>query len=134
MHVERGTETDVLLTKDSSNVNLIGAWRQGAVRVGEEWLSGHVIISPQAIIRDWAVPTPAALEIEHLEPAVALQPEIIIVGTGSSLVLPERNLMQTFGMRGIGIEIMDTAAACRTYNVLAHEYRRVVAALFEPGY
>ena len=123
----------MLLSKENSSVNLIAAWKKGAILVGEEWLLGHVIISPETIIRDWGVDTPAALAVDHLESAVAMRPEIILVGTGAQLVLPEENLMQLLGERGIGVEIMDTPAACRTYNVLAHEHRRVVAALFEPG-
>ena len=123
----------MLLSKENSSVNLIAAWKKGAILVGEEWLLGHVIISPETIIRDWGVDTPAALAVDHLESAVAMRPEIILVGTGAQLVLPEENLMQLLGERGIGVEIMDTPAACRTYNVLAHEYRRVVAALFAPG-
>jgi len=123
----------MLLSKEDSSVNLIAAWKKGAILVGEDWLLGHVIISPETIIRDWGVDTPAALAVDHLESAIAMRPEIILVGTGAHLVLPEENLMQLLGERGIGVEIMDTPAACRTYNVLAHEYRRVIAALFEPG-
>lgn len=123
----------MLLSKENSGVNVVGAWKKGAIRIAEEWLQGHIIISPETIIRNWAVDTPAALEVDHLESAIALRPEIILVGTGGRLVLPKANLMQLLGERGIGLEIMDTPAACRTYNVLAHEYRRVVAALFEPG-
>jgi uncharacterized protein len=122
----------MLLSKENTSVNLINAWKSGAILVGEEWLEGHLIISPETIIRSWAVDTPVGLEVGHLEQAVALKPEIILVGTGSRLVLPDADLMQLLGQRGIGIEIMDTPAACRTYNVLAHELRRVVAALFEP--
>jgi len=123
----------MLLSKENTSVNVVNAWRTGAILVGEDWLTGHVIISPETIIRGWDVDSPSSLAAEHLEAAAAMQPEIILVGTGARLVLPESNLMQIFGARGIGIEIMDTPAACRTYNVLAHEYRRVVAALFEPG-
>ena len=123
----------MLLSKENTNVNVVNAWKAGAILVGEDWLTGHVIISPETIIRDWDVDSPSSLAAEHLEAAAAMQPEIILVGTGGRLVLPEANLMRIFGARGIGIEIMDTPAACRTYNVLAHEYRRVVAALFEPG-
>jgi len=124
----------MLLSKEDTSVNVVNAWRAGAILIGEEWLTGHVIISPETIIRGWDVDSPNALASEHLEAAAAMEPEIILVGTGARLVLPESNLMQIFGARGIGVEIMDTPAACRTYNVLAHEYRRVVAALFEPGF
>jgi uncharacterized protein len=123
----------MLLSKEDSSVNLVNAWRAGAVCVGQEWLESHVIISAQTIIRDWPVDTPEALQLSDLDPAVAMQPEIVLVGTGARLVLPDTNLMQLLGARGIGVEIMDTPAACRTYNVLAHEQRQVVAALFKPG-
>lgn len=122
----------MLLSKENSSVNLVGAWRSDGVLVGEEWLVGHVIISPQAIIREWCVDSPAMLAVADLEPAIELQPEIVLLGTGPTLVMPDADLMRAMGGRGIGIEIMDTPAACRTYNVLAHEHRRVVAALFSP--
>ena len=123
----------MLLSRENTNVNLIVAWRRGAIRVGEQWLQGHTIVSPETIISDWAVDSPESLQVEHLEPAIAMQPEVLLLGTGARLVLPVANLMQLLGERGIGLEIMDTPAACRTYNVLAHEHRRAVAALFEPG-
>ncbi len=122
----------MLLSKEDSSVNLISAWRAGAVCVGQEWFESHVIISAQTIIRDWAVDTPSALQPTDLDPAVGMNPEIVLIGTGAKLILPDTNLMQLLGERGIGVEIMDTPAACRTYNVLAHEQREVVAALFTP--
>ena len=122
----------MLLSKEDSTVNLISAWRAGAICVGQEWLDSHVIISAQTIIRDWAVDTPTGLRPSDLERATEMKPEIVLVGTGAQLVLPDTALMQALGERGIGVEIMDTPAACRTYNVLAHEQREVVAALFIP--
>jgi uncharacterized protein len=83
-------------------------------------------------MKAWAVDSPAALSVEDLERAVELRPEILLIGTGPRLVMPANNLMQRLGTQGIGVEIMDTPAACRTYNVLVHEQRRVVAALFAP--
>jgi len=118
------------LTLETSNANVVRAWEAGAVRVGEEWIRGHLIVSAQALLRGWAVTDPAALRLTDLEPAFELQPEIIVLGTGSSLVLPLADLMAELAQRRIGLEIMDTPAACRTYNVLVHERRSVVAALF----
>jgi uncharacterized protein len=123
----------MLISKESSNVNLIGAWKDDEIRIGEEWIGGHVIVSPNAIIRDWTVDSPAALAVTDLESALALQPEIVIIGTGTTLVIPTSDIVGSLGRRGIGVEVMNTPAACRTYNVLAHELRRVVAALFEPA-
>jgi uncharacterized protein len=118
------------LTLETSTANLISAWEPDAVRVGEDWLRGHLIVSSQHIILDWAVTAPEALQAHDLEPAINLGPEIILLGTGSRMVLPDIKLMTKLASQGIGLEIMDTPAACRTYNVLIHEQREVVAALF----
>lgn len=100
------------------------------MRVGPEWIRSNLILSAEDVIRDWAASDPEGLEVADLEPAMALGPQIIIVGTGASLTLPKVDLMAAIGAHGIGLEIMDTPAACRTYNVLIHEQRSVVAALF----
>ena len=118
------------LTRESSEANVIRAWEAGALRVGDEWLEGHVILTAERIIRDWCVTVPENLQLSDLEPAIALSPEIIIVGTGAQLTFPELGLMAALAEKRIGLEIMDTPAACRTYNVLVHEERRVAAALF----
>ena len=118
------------LTLEASAANLIRAWEPGAVRIGADWLRGHLIVSSQHIIRDWAVTAPEALQAHDLKPAVDLSPKIIILGTGDQMVLPDVHLMNQLASQGIGLEIMDTPAACRTYNVLVHEHREVVAALF----
>lgn len=118
------------LTLDSTNANVIRAWNDGAVRVGEEWLTGHLILTPEAIIKDWQVTCPKDLRLSDLEPIIALAPEIIIVGTGMQLTFLNIGLTKTLAEKKIGLEIMDTPAACRTYNVLVHEGRRVAVALF----
>ena len=84
-------------------------------------------------MHDWAVSDPENLELADLATAMALEPDVIIVGTGASLTLPQTDLMSEVAAHGIGLEIMDTPAACRTYNVLVHERRAVVAALFLTG-
>jgi uncharacterized protein len=120
----------VKLTRETSEVNLIHAWEPDAVRVGEEWLRSHLIVSSERIIRDWTSARPESLNIQDLEPAIELKPEIILLGTGATLAAPDVELMAAVASYGIGLEIMDTPAACRTYNVLTHEDRQVVAALF----
>ena len=59
-------------------------------------------------------------------------PEIVLLGTGAEVLLPDLDLMAALAARAIGLEIMSTPAACRTFNVLVHERRRVVAALVNP--
>ncbi len=120
-------------TLETSDVNLISAWEPDAVRVGKEWYRGHLILSSQHILSDWTVTTPDILQANDLSAAIELDPEIILLGTGNHLPLPNIDLMAELAGQGIGLEIMDTPAACRTYNVLIHESRNVVAALFIGG-
>jgi uncharacterized protein len=121
------------LSREVTQANIVRAWEPGRVRIGNEWLEGHLIVAPDRIIADWSVASPERVDVESLEPAIALAPEIILLGTGPGLVLPDVELMAQLAAETIGLEIMDTPAACRTFNVLVHEQRRVVAALFNPG-
>jgi uncharacterized protein len=119
----------VQLTRDIAAANLIHAYEPGRVRIGERWLSGNLIVAPEQLIEDWGARAPAEVTVADLEPALAMQPEILLLGTGETLVWPEADLMSALAARGIGLEIMSTPAACRTFNVLVHERRRVAAAL-----
>ena len=118
------------LTKESTESNVIRAWEEGRVRVGSKWLSGNLIITAEHIVTDWIEEPPEALCLEHLVPAIELSPEIILIGTGAETLLPDIGLLSALAERGIGAEIMTTPSACRTYNVLIHEGRRVAIALF----
>ena len=120
------------LTRDSSAVNFIRAWEPGRVRIAERWIAGNVIVGPDRILEAWTAVEPHVLTIEHLEPAFALEPTIIVLGTGTERLLPDVELMADVAARSVGLEIMSTPAACRTFNVLLSEQRRVVAALFNP--
>ena len=118
------------LTLDSTAANVISAWEDGTVRVGDTWYSGHLILTPETIIKNWQVTRPENLQLSHLEPVIGLDPEVIIVGTGLQLIFPNTSLTELLAKKKIGLEIMGTPAACRTYNVLVNEGRRVAAALF----
>ena len=100
------------------------------MQVGEQWIHSHLIISAQNLLIDWNVSDPISLTLADLELAIAFEPDLIILGTGNSVCIPNLDLMAEAANQGIGLEIMDTPAACRTYNVLVHENRAVVAALF----
>jgi uncharacterized protein len=119
----------MLLTREQTDANLIRAWEPGRVRVGEHWYPGHLLVSAEKLIDDWSPTEPLAVVLADLEPALALEPEIIVLGIGVGPVLPDIELMAAMAERAVGLEIMDLPAACRTYNVLVHEGRRVVAAL-----
>lgn len=118
------------LTLETSDVNLVSAWEPAAIRIGDKWLRSHLILSAQDILLYWAVTSPKTLKAADLQPAINLNPKIVLLGTGRHLVLPNTDLMTDLAIQGVGLEIMDTPAACRTYNLLVHEGRDVVAALF----
>jgi uncharacterized protein len=117
------------ITRESTAAHVIRAYEPGRIRVGDRWLAGNVIVAPDQLIEEWSVGSLANLSLEDLEPAIALQPEIVLLGTGAQVVLPDVDLMAALAARAIGLEIMSTPAACRTFNVLVHERRRVAAAL-----
>ena len=125
-------EKPIKFTRETADANLVRAWQRGGLRIGDEWLRGHLIVAADRIVRDWPVSDPEALQPDDLKAALATDPDIIILGTGSTLRRPAADLMGLMAERGVGVEIMDTPAACRTYNVLLHEGRSVVAALFIP--
>jgi uncharacterized protein len=120
------------LHRDDDAVHLIRAWEPGRVRVADRWLAGNVIIGSERVIEGWTTIEPHRLTIAELEPALALAPTILVLGTGTDGLLPDVELMAAVAARSVGLEIMNTPAACRTFNVLLQEQRRVVAALFNP--
>ena len=81
---------------------------------------------------DWAVDDVLTLRPEHCEPLFALEPVVMILGTGTTQRFPSRDVLAAFLTRHIGIEVMDNAAAARTYNVLLGEGRKVAAAFILP--
>lgn len=107
----------------------IQAYASGQVTVNHEALTGSLIVSPDRLIRDWPPQVFEDLTAAHLALALSLEPEILILGTGDRLRFPHPRLTGEIQRRGVGVEVMDTAAACRTYNILLGEQRRVAAAL-----
>lgn len=97
--------------------------------VAIEMLSGSFVISPKHLIRDWPPVTIEALLKEHLQTLIELQPEVVLLGTGHKLQFPESEILAQLHNQQLGVEIMDTAAACRTYNILMMEGRFVVAGM-----
>ncbi|PKM01442.1 MAG: hypothetical protein CVV16_14550 [Gammaproteobacteria bacterium HGW-Gammaproteobacteria-6] len=105
---------------------LRGVSREG-VLLNERVLGSSFILSPSQLIETWSVSESAPLQAGDLEPLLALQPELIVIGTGAQLRFPVPAVHAAALTRGIGIEFMDNAAAARTFNLLASEHRRVVA-------
>jgi uncharacterized protein len=114
------------------SANLISHLGPDGIRIGELAVNSSCIVSAFELICDWPVRTVQGLDRDALVPALAMGPEILILGTGERIQFPASALYAELAGRGIGLEVMDTAAACRTYNVLVNEDRPVVAALILP--
>lgn len=92
-------------------------------------LTASAVVSPWAEPVVWTPPPIAELHLAALEVALEAGLEVLLLGTGARLRWPARSLVREVNARGVGFEVMDTPTACRTYNVLALERRRVAAAL-----
>ncbi|GAB3388852.1 Mth938-like domain-containing protein [Lysobacter fragariae] len=95
--------------------------------VNDRQLFASFILSPDTLVEHWAPSDARSLTAEDFAPLLALDPEVILLGTGATQVFPGADVMAACLGRGIGIEVMSNAAAARTFNVLASEARRVVA-------
>jgi uncharacterized protein len=117
-------------TQDSASaINVIRAYGEGELRINDAVYRGAVIVSPTTVI-----PEPAVLGVQDLDKidisrVMALQPELVLLGTGARQTFPPPAFGANFLRAGIGFEVMDTGAACRTYNVLVMEQRQVAALL-----
>ena len=92
-----------------------------------------LVVLPDKVIDDWDVASVEALTQDSLAELARLKPELVLLGTGDSLQFPDSSLLAVLLAAGIGTEVMDTHAACRTYNILAQEGRNVAAALLIPA-
>ena len=93
---------------------------------------GSLVVMPDRIADDWKVPHLEAMVQDHIDALAALNPELVLLGTGDVLRFPDPRLLANLMRAGIGTEVMDTRAACRTYNILAEEGRNIAAALIMP--
>ena len=90
-----------------------------------------LVLTMDAIVTDWPVASVTDLDEEHLQPILELAPEVVLLGTGATQAFPPPRLVMKFYEKGIGFEAMTTEAACRTFNVMASEGRKVAAALIQ---
>ena len=94
----------------------------------KQTLSSSFILAPDQLL-DWPVSDMTSLKAEHLQPLLALEPEVLLLGTGRQHQFPDVALLTPVHAANIGYEVMDSQAACRTYNLLRGEGRRVVAGI-----
>ncbi len=114
-----------------TSLNTITAYGLGFVEINQVRYHGNLILTPDQPVQPWSAASFDAMLAEDLESLLTLRPEVILLGTGQRQRFPQPRLTRRITDARIGIEVMDTAAACRTYNVLMSEGRRVVAALLQ---
>jgi uncharacterized protein len=113
----------------SSNQNTFTGYGEGYVMVNAVRYERSLVVLPDRPVEAWAVAAVDALRQEDLQFLGALGVEIVLLGTGASLHFLRPHLLQPLARAGVGVEVMDTRAACRTYNILVAEGRKVAAAL-----
>lgn len=99
-----------------------------SARVNDRELLRSFIVTPQTLVEEWPVASIAGLQLDHLDALLALEPVLIVLGTGATQVFPSQQFMAACLSRGIGLEVMNNPAAARTFNILAGEGRKVAAA------
>ena len=112
-----------------ADANVVSRQEEGRVWVGTNAYTTNVLVPWQGAVLPWEAPSIESLTPGHFEQILALEPEVVIFGSGPRLRFVKPVLLRALIDRRIGVETMDTAAACRTYNVLVSERRSVVAAL-----
>lgn len=104
-----------------------------SAKVNDRTLAASFILAPDTLIEAWPVTDIAQLTPEHLQPVLALNPALVVLGTGDTQVFPPAAVMAACLTRGIGLEVMNNPAAARTFNILAIEGRKVAAAFILKG-
>jgi uncharacterized protein len=118
--------------QSDSQINVVRACSAEAVDVRGHELRSSAIVTAERIVPDWSARSVDTLTPADVRAVLALEPEVIILGTGAEQIFPPPAVADTALSAGVGFEAMATRAACRTYNVLVQEGRRVALALVMP--
>lgn len=113
----------------SSGQNLFTGYGSGFLMVNNARYERSLVVTPQRVIENWPAAGFDDLSASHFEFLRALEPAIVLLGSGATLRFPRPELARCLTEVRIGLEVMDSTAACRTYNILAGEGRNVVAAV-----
>ena len=118
------------LSRDEGKVsNAITAYAAGEIRMRDRVFRASLIATRDAVIEEWNPASVEQLCIGDFARLLELAPDVVILGTGPKQRMPPPELFAAFAARRIGLEVMDTGAACRTYNLLLSEFREVALAL-----
>lgn len=117
-------------TRELSSRLVIRRVSASVIVVNDKEHSTSIALTPEELLGEWPATPVAELDEGHFESVLEAVPEIVLIGTGPTNIFPPRELTFAFARKGIGLEVMDTAAAARTFNVLANEGRKVAAVLY----
>ena len=115
-----------------SGINLIRRYGADFIVIGEQEIRSSCLVTANSL-EPWTPRSVEELRTEHLGALFELAPEVVVLSTGAKQLFPRAALRAEFATRKIGLEVMEIGAACRTYNVLVGEERRVLAAILLPG-
>jgi len=117
------------LDTHNPDLNIIESYSIDGVTIKNTLYRNSIIVGPTQLIADWEPQEFDELELHHFRQIIELVPEILLIGTGIRLQFPENKILDSILKENIGVEVMDTGAACRAYNFIAGEGRLVMAAL-----
>ena len=112
-----------------TGLNTVTGYGDGYVLINQQRYETSIVVLPDHLLPGWGAAGFAALSVTDLEQLRDLRPEVVLLGTGRQQRFPTPALLRPLMETRIGFEIMDTHAACRTYNILMSEGRHVAAAL-----
>ena len=111
------------------SLNTVTAYGEGFIEINRRRFEGALILQPEGEVISWQATSFELLEAGHFESLAAHAPDLVVLGTGARQRFPHPRITASLINAGVGVEVMDTRAACRTYNILMGEGRRVLAAL-----
>jgi uncharacterized protein len=109
----------------------ISAYTSNDITVNEKQYQQSLILSPQVLINPSPINSIADLDDHRLQDVFNLNPDVVLLGTGEKQIFPEPKIFALFSEKGIGLEVMNTGALCRTFNILVAEDRDVVAVIIQ---
>jgi uncharacterized protein len=110
-------------------LNTFTAYGPGYVEINRQRYARPVLVAPEGEVVAWEVDGFESLTPAHFESLLSREPELVLLGTGERQRFPHPRLTAALAQARVGIDVMDTRAACRTYNILMMEGRRVLVAL-----
>ena len=113
----------------TEGINVISGYDDRGITIGDQRFTQSLVISSNRLTAEWPVTGMDKLDESAFEPVLQHEPEIVLLGSGASHIGADPRWLVWFSNRNIGLEVMDSRAACRTYNILVSEGRSVAAAI-----